>query len=183
MAKSAVWLTLVLLVTFGCGLVYISGQQILRQNANDPQLQLAEDIAATLAKGKPVSLPTTFTPAVDIATSLAPYAIIYDDHGAPLASTGLLHGKTPSLPPGVLAYTKEQKQDRITWQPETGVRSAIVVTRVYGGQGGYVLVGRSLREIELREQRLFFFAACAWAASILTIGLGYALSKEKRTKR
>ncbi|MBN9387249.1 MAG: hypothetical protein J0I20_04285 [Chloroflexi bacterium] len=46
------WLALVITVSFLSGLVYIIEQQNLRQAANDPQIQMAEDVASSLASGK-----------------------------------------------------------------------------------------------------------------------------------
>ena len=50
-------------VTLLAGLLYVSVQQVLRQDANDPQIGMAEDAAAALAAGQ--ALPET--PPVDIA--------------------------------------------------------------------------------------------------------------------
>ena len=38
-------------------------------------------------------------------------------------------------------------EDRLTWQPEPGVRSATVVVHYQGAQAGFVMAGRSLREV------------------------------------
>ncbi len=182
MSKLTAWLTLLILTTALIGLIYVTGQQILRQDANDPQIQISEDMAHLLASGK--SLPSsTFATSVDIATSLSTYMIVYNDKGTAIGSTGLLDGTIPTLPAGVLSYTKEQGQDRITWQPKPGVRSAVVITHVPEGLGGYVLVGRSLREVEKREDKITFFAGSVWIASMIAIGMGFALTSDKRTKQ
>jgi hypothetical protein len=51
--------------------------------------------------------------------------------------------------------------DRLTWMPEAGVRSAIVVIHY---DNGYVLAGRSLRRVEQREDNalLIIGALCAF---------------------
>ncbi len=182
MHKYSVWILCAIVSTLLCGLVYVSSQQILRQSANDPQIQMSEDTANVLATGKPLPA-SQFSPVIDIAASLSPYIIIYDDQGTPIGSTGLLHGKTPVVPMGILDYTKEHGQNRLTWQPEPGVRSAVVVTLIRGGRGGYVLAGRSLREVERREDQLLFFTACAWIAAMIITGLGFIITIHKRTKR
>lgn len=171
-----------LLITILCGLVYVSGQQILRIGANDPQIQLSEDMASSIAAGKPIP-DTVFTSPIDISKSLTLFFIVYDNTGRTLQSSGVLNGTIPSIPLGVLTYSKEHSQNRLTWQPRTGVREAIVVTHVNGGKGGYVLAGRSLREVERREDQLLFFTACAWAASFAIIGIGYLISSKSRSKR
>ena len=83
---------------------------------------------------------------VDIAGSLAPFMTIYDDSGVPIASSGHLDGALPRLPQGVLDYARAHGENRVTWQPLTGVRVAAVVTRYSGQASGFVLAGRSLRE-------------------------------------
>jgi hypothetical protein len=45
------WLPIVVVITALSGLVYVAVQQALRQDANDPQIQMAQDAAETLARG------------------------------------------------------------------------------------------------------------------------------------
>ncbi|HYT43890.1 MAG TPA: hypothetical protein VEP90_16240, partial [Methylomirabilota bacterium] len=66
------WLLMAVIVTGLSGLTYTAIQQDLRQSADDPQIQMAEDTAAKLADGQ--QLQNVVPPEkVDIATSLAPY--------------------------------------------------------------------------------------------------------------
>lgn len=156
------WLSFAVALTVLCGLVYAAVQQDMRQGANDPQIQMAEDAALALAEG---AIPSSVVPAstpIDIATSLAPYTIIFDDTGKPIASSARLNGAIPSPPAGVFSYTKEFGEDRLTWQPEKFVRQAIVVIRYDGAQSGFVLSGRSLREVEIREAKLELQVGAAW---------------------
>jgi hypothetical protein len=159
------WLPLAVVITALCGLVYLAVQQDLRQGANDPQIQIAEDAATALAGGAPVE---SVLPAgrVDVAESLAPFLVVFDGSGGPVASSGLLHGQTPALPAGVLDYVRTHGEDRITWQPEPGVRIAAVIVGYGGAEGGFVLAGRSLREVEVREDQALMEAG---AAGILTL--------------
>src|SRR5436853_417633 len=80
------WVSLVAVITFLSGLVYISLQQVLRHSANDPQIQMAEDAAVSLSEGKNLQavLPASI---INMASSLAPYLIIFDDTGQPVASS------------------------------------------------------------------------------------------------
>lgn len=176
------WLPLAAVTTALCGLVYVAVQQGLRQSANDPQIQMAEDAATALGAGETVEslLPTT---KIDIAHSLAPFLIVFDDAGKPVASSGLLHDQLPTLPGGVLDYVSTHGEDRITWQPESGVRIAAVVTNYTGATPGFVLAGRSLREVEKREAQAQFEAGAAWLAalgvSLILVALGsYAKRSE-----
>lgn len=168
------WLIIVLVVSGVSGLLYTIVQQVLRSGANDPQIQMAEDIAARLASGAQAR---DLVPAerVDIATSLAPYIIIFDNTGDPLASSAQLEGRTPGIPSGVFDYVRHNGEDRITWQPEPGVRSAIVVTRFQGATSGFVLVGRSLREVEQREDDLLHLDLLGWASILIVSFLATAL--------
>jgi hypothetical protein len=138
------WLPLIAVITLLCGLIYLSVQQSLRWGANDPQIQMAEDSAASLAAG---GMPESVLPPaqVEISTSLAPFMVIYGAAGQPLVSSGLLHGAVPNLPTGVFDYTRQNGEDRVSWQPEPGVRVAAVVVAYGGAQPGFVLAGRSLR--------------------------------------
>jgi hypothetical protein len=147
------WIPVAFLAIMLSGLIYLTVQQSIRQSANDPQIQMAEDAASAIANG---TEPQLLVPqgSVDIAKSLAPYLVLYSETGSPLAGNGLLNGTLPSLPAGVFTSTRESGEDRITWQPQAGVRSAIVVVHIASGQGGYVMVGRSLREAEQRENSL-----------------------------
>src|SRR5258708_37142481 len=140
-------------VTGLVGLCYAAIQQDIRQSADDPKIQMAEDIAAKLADGQAIQ---NVVPSdkIDIAKSLAPYIIVFDATGKPIASSAQLDGQTPTIPPGVPDYVRQNGEDRITWQPQPGVRSAIVVTQFKGSNSGFVLVGRSLREVENREDNI-----------------------------
>ena len=158
------WLPIALAVTLVCGLTYIVVQQDLRQGANDPQIQMAEDTAAALAAGTPV---TSLVPSerVDIAASLSPFVIVYDRQGHVTASSALLDGHTPGLPAGVLTAARSSGEDKVTWEPGSGVRIAAVVVPV--SIGGSVLAGRSLREVEIRESDLLGTTVLAW---LFTLG-------------
>ncbi len=86
--------------------------------------------------------------------SLASFVMVFDASGRVLASSAALNGAPPSLPDGVLTYVQAHGEDRFTWQPTPGVRSAAVATRFQGQRSGFVVAGRSLREVEDRKERL-----------------------------
>jgi hypothetical protein len=166
-----IWLPFAALITFTCLLTDLLVQQSIRQAANDPQIQLAEDISEALSTG--AATPDQIIPPgqiMDISASLDPYIILYDSTGAPLASSASLNGQTPTLPPGVFASVRQQGEDRITWQPQNGVRGAVIVDSFSGNassSGGFVLVGRSLREVEVREDNILHLALLAWLAGLV----------------
>jgi hypothetical protein len=155
------WLLMAVVITGLVGLCYAAVQQDLRQSANDPQIQMSEDIATKLADGQPIQ---NVVPSekVDIAKSLAPYIIVFDANGKPIASSAQLDGQIPTIPAGVTDYVKQNGEDRITWQPQSGVRSAVVVTQFKGSNSGFVLAGRSLREVEIREDNILYLLTVGW---------------------
>lgn len=167
------WLPLALAITLLCGIVYLSAQQMLRQAANDPQVQLAEDAAAGLLAGRPVD--AVVPPGkVDIGAGLAPWVMVFDDAGRPLATSGEL-GSLPLPPSGVFEAARRSGQTRLTWQPAPGVRVAAVVQRYGGARPGFVVAGRSLRESEARTDQLLLLvvlAGCATLAATLAAVAG-----------
>jgi hypothetical protein len=159
------WLPIAIAVTGLSGLVYLAIQQDLRQSADDPQIQMAEDAAVALDAG---AKPTDVVPddSIDIGASLAPFIMVFDTQGDLVVGTAELHGAAPSLPAGVFDASgwKTPESDRFTWQPEAGVREAVVLVR--GENGEYVAAGRSLREVEKRESQLTDEVLLAWAATL-----------------
>ncbi|GCE10683.1 hypothetical protein [Tengunoibacter tsumagoiensis] len=160
------WIISTIIITGLCGLLYAVVQQELRQSANYPQVQLSEDIAAGLGQGKSGEelLATQFPgDKVEIATSIAPYAIIFDNAGKPVAASATLNGQLPAIPSGIFDDVRHNGEDRVTWQPQDGVRSALVVTQVKDN-GGFVAAGRSLRESEDRTSDLGKLILAGWIA-------------------
>ncbi len=155
--------------------LYSIPQQVLRQGLNDPQIQLADDLTARLEQG---AAPAEAVPAgfVDMARSLAPFVIVYDEQGRPLASQALLNGAVPSPPQGVFDYVRQHGQERVSWQPVLGnvrgVRIASIVQRVAGAHPGFVLAGRNMREVEAREEQVGHMAGLAWLGMLGLIMLG-----------
>src|SRR5215472_6374225 len=147
------FLPLAVVITAFCGLGYLVGQQVLRQLANDPQIQMAQDTAARLAAGE-VLASVVPSATLDVGRSLAPFTIVYDDQSKVLAATGQLHGQPPALPAGVLDGVRQGGEDVVSWQPEPSARFAAVIERVTGAQPGFVLVARSLDETEDRITRV-----------------------------
>jgi hypothetical protein len=67
----------------------------------------------------------------------------------------------------VLDYVRANGEDRITWQPEPGVRIAAVVTRFAGNDSGFVLAGRNMREAQKREDLVLALVALGSAVTML----------------
>lgn len=174
------FLPLAVAITGICGLIYLTGQQNLRQNANDPQIQMAEDIARQLTDGKTPQLP----PEVNPSTSLAPFVITYNSQGEEVLSTVTVDGATPKLPQGVLAATQYHSENRLTWQPKEGVRIAAIVTKYSSPtDSGYVLAGRSLLEVEKREDQLLLLVLVGYAVIMIGSFIATILCISGSTKR
>lgn len=159
-----------LVLTLIFGTIYAIVQQNYRMSANDPQIQIAEDASSDLSNGILPARLTATTTIRDIAVSISPFLVVYDDSEKAVAWSGTLDGKPPELPAGVLDYVRANGEDRVTWQPYSAshpdVRIAAVVERFSGNKPGFVLVGRSLREVEIRESQLMIFAASGWILAL-----------------
>ena len=151
---------------------YAAVQQVHRNLATDPQLQIARDISNTLSKGKSIRhlLPPD---TVNLEESLAVFAELFDKNGKAIQSTGFLHGNIPQPPAGIFEFTNSHNKDVITWQPQAGVRMAMVFEKVPAPGAGFVAVGRSLSETEIRESNLVRIIGIAWLAcmALLTVSL------------
>jgi hypothetical protein len=167
--------------------LYAIPQHVLRSGANDPQIAMATDMRANLERGglsemlQQGALPALIggSARLDIARSLSPFVIVYDDQGRPLASQAELDGQTPAPPRGVFENVRQNGEARISWQPvlgrERGVRIAAVIQRVKsvnGQGGGFVLAGRNMREVEARIGDVSLMARLTWIGMLAVILLG-----------
>jgi hypothetical protein len=164
------------IVTILSALIYMSVQQVHRSAANDPQLQIATDISNNLKKEKAVD--KWFNgDTIEISQSLSVFNVLYNDKGEPVISTGVLNGKMPSLPKGVFDFARKNGQNVFTWQPQRGVRMAIVLrSLLLSSSYSYVAVGRSLNEIEQREQNLLWMAFISWLLCMGVIMLHWLIA-------
>lgn len=161
------WLPFAITITGMCFIVFVAVQQNFRQSANDPQIQMAEDAAAALSNGATAYsvLPLQH---VDIAASLAPFMVIYDNAGKPIASNGTLHGHMPTMPHGVLAYAEAFGENRLTWEPESPLRIATAMVPFRNNQSaGFVMAGRSLSEVESRIHKLALMVFVVWMGTMV----------------
>lgn len=172
-------LTLALLVVVG--FVYAAVHQSYRQSANDPQIQLAGDIAAEMSAGSlPEDAVSPHASKVDPSKSLGVFATIVDSNGKVTASNMEMGDSGVAVPPrGVLNASSLTHQNRITWQPQIGTRLALVVQAYkHDDNTGYVLIGRSLKEVEVREDMLFWMAAVTGGAVVLLGAFAVVISRK-----
>ena len=149
-------------------LVYTSVQQEYRTGANDPQIQIARDAVSRLKQGKPLN---EIMPAdtIDLGQSLGIFMQFYDAKNNLLLSNGFDGSKAPTVPPGVLDYAKENNEYMVSWQPSPNVRMASVVIYTGADKAAYVLVGRSLLEVEKREDALVKMVVMCWILCMTVI--------------
>jgi hypothetical protein len=161
--------------------MYATVQQVHRSTANDPQMQMARDISVRLGAYNIVQLLPDDT--IDISNSLGTFVTFYNHNGEPIRSTGLLDGKLPGIPKGVFEYARINREHDVTWQPKPGVRMAMIVESVPSSpEVGFVAVGRSLREVEIRESNLVSILLVIWAGCMAVIVMHYVIQLWQQRK-
>jgi hypothetical protein len=166
MQKILPWIATIWVLLVGFGTIYVVAQQVQRNDANWPQIQLAQD---TVRKTDSGGINSLLPPqAVDISQSLAVFTNIYDKSGKPLAGSGYLDGKLAKIDPGVLDHAKGKDYNAVTWQPKKDVRIAAVAV---AGKDYYVVSGRNMKEVEKNENTSLILSALGFAISIILIAL------------
>jgi hypothetical protein len=173
-----IWLPIAIAVTGMCAVSLGTAQQLYRQASNDPQVQIAEDMALALESGtKPTALIASST-RIDVSASLRPFTVIYDKDLSPIAWSGEYEGKPPVPPSNIFEDAKGSVgsgESRVTWQPDEETRFAIVVLHVLRTDG-YVLTGRNLREAQDRIWDIQALIGLVWlmtlAATLIATWLG-----------
>ncbi len=179
-----IYVVIIAITTIIFGVIYACVQQSYRTGANDPQVQMVNNIITKLQNGK--SIDNFFSDTIDISKSLSTFIALYDSTGSPLRSSGILNGKAPELPSGLFDFTKSLGEHRVTWQPERGVRMAVVIISTNSSPVGYIAAGRSLKEVEMREHNLvtmIFFGWIICIGMILMFGLLQFYLKNKMDKK
>lgn len=159
------WLPLAVVTTLLCGLIYATAQQNIRISANNPQIQIAEDYAALLTSGIE---PQLLVPErkIDISKNLGIYVIIFNNNGEPVFSSAVIDNKIPMPPKSIFDHVRNSGETRVTWQPKIGVRSATVIARYNGANPGFVLVGKSLTETEILQDKILLLVITGWGVTL-----------------
>lgn len=174
MYRKIVFIPVLIITTIVFGTIYGVAQQSLRSNANDPQVQIAEDTAAKLNNGsKPNELVTSAT---DPAKSLSPFLDIYDKAGKQVATSASSTHSLPPIPVGVIKASENKTYHAVTWQPTDNLRLASVTVSAHDY---YVTSARSLSEVEGRESSLLWIVSLGW---LMSIGVFYVTSQVVRKK-
>jgi len=114
---------------------------------------------------------------IELEGSLQSYVMVFDTESRLMASSAQLNGQAPPFPPSVFDSARSRGQDRITWQPAPGVRSAVVVQP---WRAGFVVVGRSLRLVEERIDQIFLLTGFAWLVTLGCTALAALLAAAVR---
>ena len=159
--------------------LYAIPQHVLRSGLNDPQIQMAGDLASLLDRYgvndglvQGALLNAGRGDKVDMARSLAPFLMVFSDAGQLLGTSAQLDGQGATPPKGVFDYVRQHGEERVTWQPRRGVRIAAVMVRVQGRQPGFVLAGRNMREVEARIGDVQTMAGLTWLGMLGLIVIG-----------
>jgi hypothetical protein len=94
------------------------------------------------------------------------FVIVYGEDDKPVAGT--LHRSLAVTPAGVL---QTARTDLVTWQPEPGLRMAVIAR----SEAGKVVVGgQSLIPFEERDNIVLCFLAPGWPGSMIVLSAAYA---------
>lgn len=158
------WLPIAVVTTGLFAALYGSGNYILRQAANDPQISLARQAADALRRGQAPAEVNGQTN-LDLTESLEPMIITYTPDRQLSAFSGTL-GKAAVVPPeGTFKAAKAKGETRFTWAPGNNLRLAAVL--VYADdKSGYALAARNLSETEARLQALALSLALGWTGTL-----------------
>ncbi|AIE61275.1 hypothetical protein [Bacillus methanolicus] len=158
-----IWIITMFFITFTCALTFLVAQQSLRLGADSLPAQLAKDTAIQLQKGRNAqdSIPPQ---KVDASKSYDGFVMIYDKNKNLVATSGMFDTKKPAYPKGALDYVSKKGENRITWQPQNGLRFATVAIK----SNNYYIVGaRSLHETEIIINKITQIVFYAWLACLI----------------
>ncbi len=142
----------------GLATLYIVEQQTGRNAVEDAPRALLSTGAATAASPQPRR--------VDLASGLGTFWVRYDAHDAPAAGNGYLDGALAQVPRGVLDTAKATGEDAVSWEPQQGLRFAIVAKP---DGSGVLVAGQSLQRTEERATRTLLYIALALIAGAVVV--------------
>jgi len=159
--RRIIWcLAAAVIITLAFGSVYVALQQIGRHMAN------TAPAAAAAARLQQPGADTVAGPRLELSPDSGAFLIVYGDTNSPLSSTVVLHGAMPVVPEGVLDTARALGSDTVTWQPEPGLRMAIVAKQA---AGNVVVAGQSLAPFEASDRMTQMFLAAGWLGSMLVL--------------
>jgi hypothetical protein len=170
------------LVTAIFASLYVVGQQLERQGADDGPGRLASQVAAQLAETGEAAdsspSPAAGADVVDIARSDEPFFVIYDSANHPISGTGLGNGRLPTVPTGVLDVARHSGSNHVTWQTANGRRFATVERRA---GNDVVLAAQSLTPTEARIDQLGLLVLVAWLCVLAVVVVAFLIERAVAT--
>lgn len=165
------WFAVLAILLVGFGTIYGAVNQAQRSDANDPQIQLAEDTANSLDKKE---TPLTLTRSgVEMTQSVAPFINVYDKKGKAVLTKGNVDGKAPKAPLEELEKARGVAYHAFTWEPKEDVRVAAIAVEA---KDYYVLSGKSLREVEKNQTTTLQVVLLGAVVATLLLGVVFVLS-------
>ncbi len=158
------WLQYAIIILVVGGVGYLGLQQVYRSGADDPQVQIVDDVARAVEGGvDPAQIIPN--PSTDVAVSLSPFLASFSAERVLALSSGVMDGSPINIPADIFAAAKATGEHRATWEPKDGVRVALVVRALKDGT--FIVAGRNLREIENRIAHTSTFVGTGIALALL----------------
>ncbi len=101
----------------------------------------------------------------------APFAVLYDAAGRAVEGDATLHGALPQPPTGIFGVIRQRGTYKVTWQPQRGIRVALVGEVL--PDGGFVVAGQSLRPSEASWMGFDRLMLQIWALMVVGLGVGW----------
>lgn len=167
MQKISGWVAAAVIITIVFATTYLTLQHVGRQAANDAPA------AAAAAQLQQIGSDPEAGPRLELTKDSGAFLIVYGADNHPIYTTVTLHGAAPNLPIGVLDTTRAAGSDAVTWQPEPGLRMAVVTRQI---AGKVVVAGQSLAPFENTDKWTQLILAAGWLASMIVLVAAYMVA-------
>jgi hypothetical protein len=174
MHRIIAWLAATIIITLIFGSVYVTLQQSGRHSAN------AAPAAAAAAQVQQMGFKPTTEPGLELTADSGVFVIVFGEDNKLTSTTVSLHGAPPDIPAGVLETARTLGSDVVTWQPEPGLRMAVVARQA---PGGVIVAGQSLTPFEDSDRMTQLFLAAGWLGSLVVLAGAYAATALARRRR
>jgi hypothetical protein len=174
MRRTIGWVAATIIITLIFGSVYATLQQFGRRLAN------AAPAAAAAAQVQQWGSGPTTEPRLELTADSGIFVMVFGDGNKPASSTVMLHGELPVIPAGVLETARTLGSDTVTWQPEPGLRMAVMARKA---PGGVVVAGQSLTPFEDSDRMSQLFLAAGWAGSMVVLAGAYGATALARRRQ
>ncbi len=161
----AIFLVLVAIFSIVFISICYTGRLVLRQQANDPQVEVTEQVAGIIRQGAPLDAIVGAAQQIELNDSDALFVAIFDQDKNLAGSTALVNGQSISVPAESFDLAKAQGDYRFDLEVSEGRKMAAVIRPV--DDTAYVLAGRSLAEFEKRADTLSLPIWIGWGISVL----------------